>query len=192
LEATIYRIRVAFTGVSGTPWVATHYFNEAAGTAQAAANAVGVFWGTVDNQMNNLVNWATEADVALIDIPTGALTSVQSTTPQTGTGASATGKMALVAQGLLRWRTNSVVNGRNLRGRTFIPGLVTSVSNDGQVAVANQTSINGAGNALIADASSDLVIWHRPTESAPASGVAGSATVATMWTQFAELRTRRD
>lgn len=187
-----YKIRTVFSGVPGTPWLSTMYFEEVGGTAQQAATAVGTFWGAIDALQSSLVTWTTEADVSTIDDQTGELTAVTVTTPVTGTGAQAGEMLPIASQALIRWRTGAFINGRNLRGRTFIPGLVVSQSDDGRVNASTQTTINNAASALIADGNSVLNVWHRPNPVGSATG-AGEAVVSGLcWNQFATMRSRRD
>lgn len=188
----MYRVRVTFTGGSGVPWLATHYFREAGGTAQQAATAVGTFWGAVDAFINSGTDWTTEADVSLIDDATGQLTGVQSTTPVTGTGGSAVERLPQQDQILVRWRTGSTVNGRELRGRTFIPGVIEDTNDAGDVLAATRATILTAAQALITDANSVLLTWHRPTSPGAADGSEAIVTTASVWQRFAVLRSRRD
>jgi len=188
----MFRVRTVFTGVPGTPWLSTMYFNDTGGTAQQAANAAGGYWGAIDALMGSQVDWATEADVSVINAVTGTLEGVESTTPLTGLGALATELIGFATQALCRWRTGTVVNGRNLRGRTFIPGLTTTSADDGQLISGHRVAIAAAAAALIADANSELVIWHRPNPDTGSLGLAAPVVTGTAWTEFAVMRSRRD
>ena len=188
----MYRIRTVFGGFAGTPWVNTLYFNDAMGTAQQAATAASTFWGAVDANMDTQVSWLQENDVAGIDFATGNLVTVFSITGGTGSGGGATDSLPIVSQGLVRWRTASVVNNREVRGRTFIPALVVGANTNGTVTPAVRTSIEAAATAMIGDANSELVVWHRPTTVGGSNGSQAAVIAASMWTNFAELRSRRD
>lgn len=188
----MYRIRTVFTGPQGSPWLGTMFFDETVGTAQSAATAVGTFWGAVDALMHTTVTWATEADVSAIDDTNGQLMGVSSTTPQTGTGALGGELAPFVSQALVRWRTNGIVNGRSLRGRSFVPGLTTTSADDGRVIAATQATINAAAAALILDANSTLVVWHRPSGPGATDGNSATVVTGTCWSQYASLRSRRD
>jgi hypothetical protein len=188
----MHRVRTVFTGIQGTPWLNTLFFDAAGGTAQEAATAAGGFWGAVDAVMTTQVDWTTEPDVPQINEETGALIQVTSTTPVTGTGA-AVGEIGPVAsQGLIRWRTSVVVNGRNLRGRTFVPGLTVAAYDDGGVIAGTKTAIDVAAAALIASATADLVIWHRPSVQGASDGSVAEVVTGSLWTQLATMRSRRD
>lgn len=187
--ATIRRIRTVFSGVAGTPWYSNMYFTWVNGTEQDALDAVADFWGAIDAQMNNAVDWATEGDIAVIDDATGQITSIESGTGGTGTGAVATALLPPATQGLVHLLTNSFLNGRQVRGRCFVPGL-TEADNDagGVMAAGTQTIIQNAINALIAGSSTPgpLRVFAR---SQATSVVVQTATVPT---KFAVLRSRRD
>lgn len=187
-----YRVRTVFSGVPGTPWLSTMYFEEVGGTAQQAATAVGTFWGAVDALMSSTVSWTTEADVSTINDATGELTDITVTTPVTGAGAQAVTLGPIVAQALVRWRTGAFINGRNLRGRTFVPGLIESQSDAGRPDASVQATINTAAAALIADANSVLNIWHRPNPPGSATGAGEAVLSGLCWNQWASLRSRRD
>ena len=182
----MFRIRTVFQGIQGAPWLSTMYFGEGASNlAQDAVTAVGAFWGAVDAHISNLVNWSTESDVAVIS-DLGVLTGVDSTTPATGSGAAVADPLPMATQGLVRWRTGLIVLGRELRGRTFVPGLTESAAVDGGLAAAVQSDIQTAADALMADVNSALVVWSRT------HSVSATAQAATVWSQFAVQRSRRD
>ena len=185
----MFRVRTTFVGLTGAPYLSTMYFEDTGGlTAANAVAAVGAFWGAIDNSLPNTLSWTTEAEVATIDFSNGQQTGLTSTTPQTGTGSIAATLHSPATQGLVRWRTGAFLGGRELRGRTFIPGMSTSVTN-AATGAPNSTflsAVNTAAAALIADANSTLLVWSR-TKSAKSTVTSGS-----MWSQFAVLRSRRD
>lgn len=182
----MYRVRTVFTGVTGSPWVSTAFFAEGAGSAQQAATAVGAFWNAADALMEASVSWTTLADVEGVNAANGQVHSVFSTTPVTGSGAAATTGLPTAAQGLVRWRTGVYVNGREIRGRWFIPGIATGNNNDGAPSATMVSTLNTAASTLIGDANSVLEIWSR------ANGSSADVTSGTTWSQFAVLRSRRD
>lgn len=172
--------------MQGAPWVSTMYFDDGTPSAQDCVDAVGAFWGAVDALIDNEVDWSTQADVENVDPVTGNVLAVVATTPVTGTGAMNASALPFASQGLVRWRTGVYIGGREIRGRTFIPGLTATASDNGRPLAANQATINAAAAGLIADANCDLGIWSR------ANGQIQVVTSGTMWTEFAVLRSRRD
>jgi len=182
------RVRTLFVGPSGTPWLNTMYFQhvtEDQAAANAAVAAVGAFWGAVDLRISTSVSWATEVDVVKMDV-NGVQELSFAVTPATGTGAATGDMLPAVTQGLLRWRTGTFINGREVRGRTFIPGLSEAQATLGVMDSACAGTINTAAAALIADANSTLIIWSRLLT------LSSTVSSGTAWNSFAVLRSRRD
>lgn len=187
MSADSYRVRTVFNGPAGSPWLSTLYFDVAGGSAQQAANAAGAFFTAIQGLMSTTVTWATEPDVTTVNSALGLATGSTPTTPVSGAGTVVTELLPRIAQGLVRWLTGSFPSGRQIRGRTFIPGLTESANTTGGVVVAgNRTTIQTAANNLIADANSTLNVWSR------AHGTFYPVSTADVWTQFASLRSRRD
>lgn len=184
--ANLYRIRTVFTGVAGTPYLSTMFFQEATGTAQQAATAVSTFWGAVDAYMHQDVLWDIEQDVEVIDDTNGQIQSVVTTTGGTGNGALTDDLLPPATQGLIRWRTGVFVGGREIRGKTFVPAMTESSSNAGQIAGVVQTGLQNAANTLVGTANANLAVWSRK------NGVSEDVVSGSVWNQFAVLRSRRD
>jgi len=183
------RVRQTFSGVQGAPWLSTMFFTTAtedASSAAAAVTAVGAFWTAIRSLMTTSVTWATQAQVDGIDV-NGNHTGAWSTTPATNSGSAATNQLPQAVQMLCQWRTGTYVNNREVRGRTFIPGLVTgAMASTGLVLGTASTTVQTAINTLLGNATVHLCVWDRTH--------AGSAQVTsgTVWNQFAILRSRRD
>lgn len=183
----MYRVRTIFTGPSGAPWVNTLFFAESGGTAQDAANAVGDFWSNIDAIQSNAISWTTEADVVLVNEDTGLATGVTATTPVSGAGGASDEMLPVASQALIRLLTGVFNDGRQIRGRIFVPGLTeTSNTTGGILSGTAGVGLSDAVTNLIGDADSELVVWSR-------SGLQAHPAIAgTVWNQFAVLRSRRD
>lgn len=181
----MYRVRTTFDGVQGSPYLSTFYFSSALGSAQQAATAAGTFWNSVEPVMVSALNWTLERDVATIDAATGQTTAVTQVSANSGSGSAGAGPLPFSNQGLIRWRTGVFAGGREIRGRTFIPGPTETLSDEVPTA-AYGTTINPAITALIGDANSTLVVWSR------ANGVEEDVTSGDLWNSWAVLRSRRD
>lgn len=185
----MFRVRTQFTGVQGSPWLSTFFFNAStydSASAAAAASATGAFWTSVKTLQNANVNFATLAQVDVID-PSGTHSGAFNTTPVTGVGGAAGIMLPSAVQGLCQWRTGTYVNSREVRGRTYIPGLtVAAVQSGGLLASATSTAIQSAITTLLGNATAHLAVWDRKW--------AGGITVASgsPWSSFAVLRSRRD
>lgn len=182
----MYRVRTTFSGGAGAPYLSTFYFNVIGGLTAANANAAtGAFWTAVKPYIMSSTIYATDAEVAEIDIATGEVTGLVPVTPATGTGGATGDDLPTMTQGLVRWRTGTFVGGREVRGRTFLPSMGEVNSTTGVPIAAIKTAVNTAAAALIADANSDFVIYSKTHRDA-VPVVSGS-----MWTQWAVLRSRR-
>lgn len=182
------RVRVGFTGAPGSPWLATHYFiadTEDATAAAAANTAVGAFWESVDDIMDNSVSWATEAQVAHLDLD-GTLTGSFGVTPVTSTGETSGDALPWTTQALVQLQTGVYVGGRQVRGRLFVPGLTEAASGDGVPSTATRNAINAAAATLAAVDPPRWCVWSRKNTSAAA------VDTASTWAQWAVLRSRRD
>lgn len=183
----MYRVTTTFTGplVNGGG-INRLYFDEAGGTAAQAHAAVTAFWQAVDELMHVDLAFSVEGEVELVD-ETGAITGVENTDTVSGAGANTGDPLPPATQGLVRWRSGLYVGGRELRGRTFIPGISELMSGtNGRPSSGALTVMNVAAGNLIANGTSELRVFSR-TKSASATVVAGQA-----WNQWAQLRSRRD
>lgn len=181
-----YRVRTVFTGVQGSPWLNTLWFDQSTGTAQQAANAAAAFWGTVDNRMATNVLWATEAAVYRVDETTGQPTSVDQTTVSSGAGSGSATQLPIQTQGLCRLRSGIFVGGREVRGRFYIPGLTENDNDLGAPNAGVLAVVNPALTTLAAGTGYSLSIFSR------VHGALYDVTSQEMWTTWSSLKTRRD
>lgn len=145
--------------------------------------------GTIDNLLDSNTLWTIETTGRELDDNTGTLTAVWTeATAKTGAGAVAGQCVPDAAQILLRWNSGSIVNGRFVKGRNYIPGLSTASVTDGNIAAAALTSFNAAV-ATFQAALNGFGIWHRPV--AGAGGLMVGCQSASVWSEFAVLRHRR-
>jgi hypothetical protein len=152
--------------------------------------ALGAFFGAVDAIQAGQVSWTIRTSGRELSTSTGTLAGQWTdATAFTGSGGGvSTSSIADASQALVRWRTDTIVNGRFLQGRTFLPGISTSSILAGNLTAAAQTIINNAAATYIASLAQP-VVWHRPT-----GGAGGSQDVVvtgTAWSELAVLRRRR-
>lgn len=182
----MFRIVTTLTGIPGAPYYSTWHFNEAALTAQDAADATVAWWTAVDNLFANDLTWVVPTTVDIVDPVLGETTGVTSVTGGTGTGADSTSYLPQINQVVVRIRTGVFVGGREVRGRIFVPGLTEAASQDGILDATWLSTFNAANAALLADADSSIGVYSR------AHNVFHVASAMSVWTQFAALRSRRD
>lgn len=164
------------------------YWEDSASAASQRA-ALGAMLGSVDAFLDSNAVWLVETSGRELDEATGTLTGVWSeATAQTGAGALAGQCVPDAAHVLLRWNTSSIVGGRFVKGRSFIPGLSTANVLDGNLALATVSGIQTALNTFVA-AAPTFGVWHRPDAANPGTHAAISS--ATVWNEFAVLRRRR-
>lgn len=128
-----------------------------------------------------------------VEATTGVLVGAFAGTDPSSTVCTATGDgLPRQTQGLLRWSTSSVVDGRRLRGRMFIPCPPESLNDASGVPSSSYvTNITAAGGTIFTAGAtaSSAVIWHRPKPgSAGTSALITGASCATTWSV---LRSRR-
>lgn len=183
----MYRVTTLFSGplVTGGG-INQFYFDEGAGTASAAHAAARAFWTAANDVMSTQVSWTTQGEIELVS-ETGEVTGVESTDPFTSNGSATGDALPLTTQGLIRWRTGIFVGGREIRGRTFIPGPVESLNDaNGRPGSGTLIEMNQCPAALLGASGAEFRIFSR-TKSTSATVISGTA-----WTQWASLRSRRD
>lgn len=135
---------------------------------------------------------AFDQTVLAIEATTGVLVSSFTAAPAlTVTGTAAGDGLPRQTQGLIRWGTATVINGRRVRGRLFMPAPNESDNDVGGTPVpAYVTALTTAAATIFTAGatSSEACIWHRPGVGAGASPDITSAVASTTW---AVLRSRR-
>jgi len=168
------------------------FFGEESVSAQACIDAVETFWTSLLGAFIAGNTVEVESTVLVLDEITGNLEGQSvgtSSGPLAGTGTG--DPLPPATQGLVRWFTPQVANNRLVRGRTFLP-CMREAENDGtgRPSSSLQSAVNASASALISDSDTVLVIWHRPLS--PNNGSVGVVQTANMWTEWAQLRGRRD
>lgn len=186
---SMYRIRAAWQNWPGAPGVTTFYQDPA--IAQPNAAAVRSFFNTLAPLLPAGLTITVPSTGDIIEENTGALSGSWSVTPAptvvTGTG---TGNYAGNAGGVVHWLTTTVVNGRRVRGRSFIVPLIGSAFfTDGSLATATIGTMSTAASTMLAATADHFVVWHRPRPGIPGSK---AATVSSSVPDLAiSLRSRR-
>lgn len=176
------------TGVAGTPWYVNHYFTNAddqTGADESVA-AVQAFWDALDGLQANEVVGTIEALVSQINPVSGDLTGVWSTAGGSWQGDSAGQLLPVGACGLVQFRTGVFANGREVRGKTFVPGFTEDTNTaTGTPGASTQTALVAAGTALMSADPSFCVY-------SPTNNLAAIVTSVTAWNKYAMVRSRRN
>lgn len=159
-------------------------------SAQALADRVRAFMEAVKTVVPGGVTWSFPSEVLEIDTATGVLEDVHNVTPPANVLATGNGVHAAPAGVRIEWRTLAIVNGRRLRGRTFIVPLSTAqYETNGTLVPTCITTLTNAGNAY-KDSSvfnaSQASIWSRT------HGTQADITSFNVPDEVAVLRSRRD
>lgn len=191
------RARASINYGAGSPGVITMYTTstpaEDGTTAQATMDRLGAAVEAARSLLHESVTVVSDSYVDELNPATGALTASWSVTGFSKVGSSAGTELPPATALCVTWLTNSYINGRRLRGRTFLSPLG-----------AGQLESNGTPNSFAAtildsfgsswsDNSGDgpnTVVWHRPTPGNPGSAqpIVGYRRVD----KYAVLRSRRD
>lgn len=185
--SNIWQVRTAITGGSGAAQVSTMFFDQAAGlTAQGAADAVHAFWDTLKTKIVNSYTFDVEPVVEDIDTATGSPTGLTAVTVASVSGTLVGDPNPWATQGLVSWRTGVFLGGREIRGRTFIPGSWENDNTAGVPQASYVAALNSAAATLATDPNSSLCIYSRKKRAI------GVVSTGQAWTKWAILRSRRD
>lgn len=191
----ITRITAVWSGFRGAPGYSNFFFGGEATTpeeAEDAAEAVSGMFTTFRPFLPSSVDITIQPTAEIIDETTGNITGQVDITPPEEVGGSSVGTYSAASGAVINWNTSAYLNGRRVRGRTFIVPLTTdSYDTNGDLTVpALNVLRNGA--ARLAGGASPLpfVVWSRPR--AGGGGTANPVTSATVPDTPAVLRSRRD
>jgi len=185
---SVRELQTVWTGVGGAPHYTTvRSLTGGASDAQDLADSWILFLQAIDIFWVNNLTATVQPDVRVVNVGTGQLEGVEVVTGATVPGVSTSDQTPRVAQALIQWRTAQVVNGRFLRGRTFLPGFnVGTTDDDGTMDGTIRAAVATEANAHVTRVGSDACVWSRT------HGVAASIDLATVWDEFAFMRSRRD
>lgn len=145
------------------------------------------------SHMDDGLTWDFDPICIAVEDSTGVLTGAfAGTDPASVTGTAAGDPLPAQTQGLVRLATATVINGRRLRGRLFLPGPVEADNTAAGVPSSTFLSdvLTAANTLLAAGATASAArIWHRPTGGA--GGSSGTITSTSVLTSWSVLRSRR-
>lgn len=181
-------IEVNWTTANGPGKVSVMMFDT--GTAVATQRtSLSTFLTALAGALDSGTSWSIATTGREWDNATGALTGAWTeTSSKTGVGTVGGEPLPDAIQVLFRWGTGSIVNGRFLSGRTFIPGVARVNDVDGNLENAVRVSIQSSGTTF-ATAGNGFQIWHRPQSGS--GGSVANVGSCTVWSEFAVLRRRR-
>lgn len=183
----IYRVRTSLAGGSGSSQLSTHYFSTGGILdAQSAASAVRAFWNDIKGVISSSYTMQVEPEVFELDQATGQPWTVHSTINSVVTGTSSADALPWQTQGLIRWQTGIFVNGRQVRGHTYVPGPTETFNDAGVPNATYVASVLSGCLTLVGATDADPVVWSRK------NGTSHLITGYSVWGKWAHLSTRRD
>lgn len=134
------------------------------------------------------VGYSTVGDpsVEIIDTTTGKPTGAAAVTRANHVGTQGGDALPWANQGLVQLRSGIYVNGREQRGRIFIPGTAEPDNSGGVPIAAYRTDILLAAGLLMADVNSGLGVYSRVHK------IFTTVTLVNVWAKWAMLTSRRD
>jgi len=183
--ATIFRTQTILTGVAGSPYYSNMYWDLSVAPADTVT-LTAEFWAIVSEYMVNEISWEVNGVVPTIDTTDGEILGATVHDAETGIGEASGEMLPTSTQALVKWRTGIYTGGREIRGRTFIPGISEPSNDNGHFHPDNVSALNTALSTWLGSLSATPVIWSR------VNGTAASVLAAEVWDQFAVLRSRRD
>lgn len=184
--ANIYTLVARLDGWPGAPGYMT-FRSSTAGTFRASVIA---FIDRYAAMVPNTVQLTVPNQGDIIDDATGELIDSWTEGVEYNTGGPGSSTMAAPSGACINWLTTEVVNGRRLRGRTFLVPLgVGSYQNDGTLLPAALADIQDAAVDLFT--ACDLVVWHRPTTPGGSDGLSAEVVGVRVSDRAAVLRSRR-
>lgn len=182
----MYRVRTGITGGPGGPFLSTMFFDVIGGLTAANANAAaGAFWTAIKAVSSSALTFTTESEVATVDIATGQVTGLLPVTPISVVGVDPADPLPFATQALIRWHTGVFTAGREIRGRTFVPGATEQYNVSGVPRADYKAALDAAATTLIGAVGAELMTYSRKNHDA-APVISGST-----WSEWAVLRSRR-
>lgn len=185
----VVRISTEIRGLGGSPGYSRQHFEVADASPGStdmdfAKDAVEAMWQELIPYVSAPVMFEVLDEAAIINPATGQTTGVVPIDGTSFAGAAAGDALPWITQGLLRLRTGVYSNGREARGRVFIPGLNESLSQAGRPSPTFVDELTGIGQQLFAEGAATPVVISK--------GVAVPVIAVSAWNEWAYLGSRRD
>jgi hypothetical protein len=196
--ASIEKGIVQWNGLPGGASVGVHFWK--AGNATTVVAAMKTFYQNLAAFLPPSVSVVIPTTGEVLNDDDGKMTGTWGgVTALTVTGTSTSVGYSAQSGLLVQWRTLSFVNGRNVRGRTFIvPVAVSNFTAGGVIVAATANTAKTAADSFLTGSGNNLVVWHRPVYSKPPNsvlerpGASFTVTSTNVPTKVATLTGRRD
>lgn len=180
-------VKVTYTGGPSADWYSRFYLDRTlSSTAQDSVDTVKNFFTTLRTAITDNVTMHVDPVVTVVSPTTGEPTGLEQVTGYTITGAVSNDPLPLQTQGLIYWNTGVWIGGRQIRGRTFIPGPCEDANDgDGNPVSGYLSTLASAASGFVTPADGQPAIFSRLHHN---MYPIVSANVSTRW---ALMRTRR-
>jgi len=180
---TIHQFRVRWAGMVGAPGVSTFYCS---GTPATFKTALEAFFTADKSLYPSSITITVPNTGSDIDSGSGLTVGVWSSGSEAPITCTGTGSYAAPAGMVVNWHTGAYINGRELRGKTFlVPTVVSTMATNGTLTDTDRAGVQADANTLRSSAAT-MVIYS------PTSASIATVTSATVPDKVAVLRSRRD
>lgn len=191
----IHRITTVWSGFQGAPGYSNFFFTGDGGGGEATESRERVrgFFNGIRSLLPVGVQYTVQGEAAVIDQVSGSITGYIMVEPEPVTGGGTqVGGYSAATGAVVTWNTAGVVNGRRVRGRTFVVPLGGSTyQNDGTLLPATISTLQEGADALVGTGfDSGFGVWSRPGTSG--GGTFWEVTGFRVPDMSAVLRSRRD
>ena len=193
--ADLARVNASWQNWPGAPGTTTMFFDP--GSMQTMVDAMRAFFQALVTLLPTGLKITVPAAGDVINDTTGNLVGAwtAATPPADVTGTSAAAYPG-PAGAMVHWLTGGFLDGRRVRGRTFIVPITASFfDTNGTLGASTVTTIQNAANTFLTTVGTQFHIWHRPFagDATHPAHIGGSATVtsARVPDLTVTLRTRR-
>lgn len=180
------RVQVVTEFPNGGPGYNNFYLEGAEAEAAAAHAAVATLFDGLKSVLTSQATYHVLPEIEQVDPVTGNITAVYSATEVVAAGTWGSNTSPSGTCLVLRWRTGVFVNGRELRGRSFISGLGTIAEGSALVPSGVITDVQNAQAAYLGAAPLSASVYS------PTHGQEAEIVTATCWNRFGLMRSRRD
>lgn len=159
--------------------------------AQSLADRVREFFNGVKGVMAPGITWTFSNEVTELDTTTGVLLGVHTVTPPISLSSTGTpANYSRAAGARVDWNTSAIVNGRRLRGRTYlVPVAGGSLDSTGTLGTSAIATITTAATAYC---NTGVFTSARPGVWSRTHGILADALSGSVDDRTSVLRSRRD
>ena len=185
--AIMLRVQTVLTGVGGSPYYQTlNFMGGSLVDAQAVHARTTDFWIEIQDLFHSDIVAVVQPEVVAVAPETGQAIG-QFVVPQQQITGTASGQLLPRAtQALMQLTTGQWRNGRQVRGRSFLPGLTEPSSDNGMPVAPVRTQIRNAAVDLLGPPPTRWGVYS--TTNREFIGAIG----VDVWSEWAILRSRRD